>query len=85
MSVVSSIAKLSPVLSYDLSGGRDQEVGVKWERVGSLPCERHHCTCLKVSESTVMVVGGSQVQSPDGLHRVDIGTFKRSEYSMNSL
>ncbi len=85
MSILSSMTNLSPVLGYDLRGGRDQEVGVKWKRVGSLPCERHHCTCLKVSENTVVVVGGSQVQSPEGLRRVDIGTFKRSEYSMSSL
>lgn len=70
--IMSSLAILSPVLSLKLQ----QEGGIKWERVGSLPFERNCCTCLCVGGNKVVLVGGTQPQMPEGLRRVDVGTMQ---------
>ncbi len=74
----SSLPQLSPVLSLELRKG----AGIKWERVGSLPCERMCCTCLGVGMAEqgsccrVVVLGGTQTGAQEGLQRVDVGTLK---------
>ena len=57
---------------------RLQEVGTKWERVGRLPFERTTaaCTCLRVSGSKVVLLGGTQSHASEGLKRVDLGTLQ---------
>ena len=76
MDVSSSLSLLSPVLSLGLRKGASN----KWERVGTLPCERICCTCLCVGAGgrggRVVVLGGTQTQAQEGLRRVDLGTLK---------
>ena len=69
--VMSSLSGLSPVMSLRL-----QEVGTKWNRVGSLPFERNCCTCLRVSGNKVVLLGGTQSHASEGLKRVDLGTLQ---------
>ena len=76
MDISSSLSLLSPVFSLGLRKGASN----KWERVGTLPCERICCTCLCIGvggrSSRVVVLGGTQTQAQEGLKRVDLGTLK---------
>lgn len=77
LDITSSLASLSPLVCLEKT-----EVGFKWERVGSLPCERGFCTCLRVGGDRVVLVGGvsgpagGQGQQQQGLKRVDVCTFQ---------
>jgi len=72
VSLVSTLAKRSPILSCvpkaDLAG-------IKWESVGSLPCERSCCFCLPLPGRQLVILGGTQLTNQEGVRRVDIGTF----------
>lgn len=67
----SSLSGLSPVMSLRL-----QEMGTKWERVCSLPFERNCCTCLHVGGNKVLLLGGTQSHTSEGVKRVDMGTLQ---------
>lgn len=71
----SSLSALSPILGLNLKREASSGGG-KWERVGSLPCQRTFCTCLKLGGNKVAILGGLQVQSAEGTRRVDIGTLQ---------
>lgn len=70
VSIVSTLAKRSPILSC-----RPKTGSVKWESVGSLPCERSCCTCLTLPGRRVVLLGGTQLTNQEGVKRVDLGTF----------
>ena len=73
--VMTTLATLSPLFSLEKKDG-----SFKWERVGSLPCERNFCSCLKVGGDKIVLLGG--LQRGEGLRRVDICTFQGRRQSM---
>ena len=80
VSLVSTLAKRSPILScvpkMDLGS-------MKWESVGSLPCERSCCLCLPLPGRRLVILGGTQLTNQEGVRRVDMGIFSENEVLNN--
>ncbi len=81
VSLVSTLAKRSPILSCV---PKKDSGNIKWESVGSLPCERSCCFCLPLPGQQMVVLGGTQLTNQEGVRRVDIGSFSEHDEQMSS-